>query len=155
MDGRNPRSTASIGGHPLHPMIIPFPIVCFVGTLVADIFYVSNHVQGWATASNWLLGFGIGFAALAAVTGLTDYMGDEHIRRLGVALRHMLANVTAVVLEVVNFVIRLSDQSKIDSIGIILSAVTVVVLVYSGWLGGEMVYRHRVAVLDRPDDPAA
>jgi uncharacterized membrane protein len=152
MYGNNPRSTAAIGGHPLHPMIIPFPIVCFVGAFVADIFYVSNNAQGWATASNWLLGFGLGFAALAAATGLTDYMGDDRIRRLGVALRHMLANVTAVVLEVVNLAIRLVDQSKIESIGIFLSGATVLVLLYSGWLGGELVYRHRVGVQETTDE---
>jgi len=147
----HPRSTAKIGGHPIHPMLVPFPIVCFVGAFVADIFYVSNHAGGWATASNWLLGFGLGFAALAALTGLTDYMGDERIRRLGAALQHMLANVTAVVLEIVNLLIRLSDPSKIDSTGIILSGVTVLILLYSGWLGGELVYRHGVGVRDRPN----
>ena len=152
MNGSNPRSTAAIGGHPIHPMIIPFPITCFVGAFVTDIFFVSNHAQGWATASNWLLGFGLAFAALAAATGLTDYMGDDRIRRLGVALRHMLANVTAVVLEIVNLVIRLSDQTKIDSVGIFLSGATVLVLLYSGWLGGELVYRHRVGVQDAGSD---
>src|SRR6185312_14584014 len=49
-------------------------------------------------------------AALAAVTGLTDYLGDERIRRLGDALKHMLANVTAVVLELVNLLLRLNNN---------------------------------------------
>ena len=35
----NPHSTARIGGHPIHPMLVVFPIACFVGTLVTDIAY--------------------------------------------------------------------------------------------------------------------
>ena len=62
----HPRSTAQIGGHPIHPMLIPFPIVCFIGTLVTDIVFVNNGDPGWATASRYLLGIGLVMAALAA-----------------------------------------------------------------------------------------
>src|SRR3954464_5426163 len=105
--GGHPQSTAKIATHPVHPMLIPFPIVCFIGTLITDIAYTRNPDPGWATASHWLLGVGLVMAALAAIAGLTDYLGDERIRRLSDALKHMLANVTAVVLEVVNLVLRL------------------------------------------------
>src|SRR5207253_4220194 len=100
--GDHPQSTAKIADHPIHPMLIPFPIVCFVGAFVTDIVYSRNSDPGWATASMWLLGVGLVMAALAAVAGLTDYLGDERVRRLGDALKHMLANVTAVVIELVN-----------------------------------------------------
>jgi len=79
-------------------------------------------------------------------------MGDDRIRRLGKALRHMLANVTAVVLEAVNLVLRIDDPGFIRDTGIILSGVVVLILVYSAWLGGEMVFRHRVGVIDDRDD---
>ena len=154
MYGSNPRSTAQIGGHPLHPMLVPFPIVCFVGAFVTDIIFLNTREQGWATASNWLLGFGLATAALAATTGLIEYMGDDRIRRLGAALRHMIANVTAVVLEIVNLMVRLTspDDEAIGDLGIYLSGVVVLVLLYSGWLGGELVYRHRVAVQEAADE---
>ena len=144
----HPRSTAKIGGHPIHPMLIPFPIVCFIGALVTDIVFLNNHDAGWATASRYLLGVGIVMAALAAVAGLTDFMGDDRIRRAGDAVKHMLANVTAVVLEIVNFFVRLNNDSAISGIGIILSAVVVVILIYSGWKGGDLVYRHGIGVDD-------
>lgn len=147
----NPRSTAKIAGHPIHPMLIPFPIVCFVGTLVTDVVYSRSHDAGWATASHWLLGIGLLMAALAAVAGLTDYLGDDRIRRLGAALKHMLANVTAVVLEVVNLVLRLNNPDFILSTGIWISAVVVLILLYSGWLGGELVFRHGIGVHDSPN----
>jgi uncharacterized membrane protein len=147
--GDFPHSTAKIGGHPIHPMLIPFPIVCFIGVLVTDIVFLNNQDPGWATASRWLLGIGIVMAALAAVAGLTDFMGDDRVRRLGDAVKHMLANVTAVVLEIVNFFIRWDNDSAIGGLGIILSAIVVLILVYSGWKGGDLVYRHGIGVHDR------
>ena len=102
IDHGHPRSTAQIGGHPLHPMLIPFPIVCFIGTFLADIIYAQTGDGGWASASYWLLGIGLATAALAATAGVIDYLGDDRIRRLGDALKHMLANVAAVVIEAVN-----------------------------------------------------
>ena len=151
MYGNNPRSTAQIGGHPIHPMLIPFPITCLVGAFVTDLIFLNTGDRGFATASHWLIGFGIGTALVAAAAGLIDYMGDDRIRRLGVALQHMLANVTAVVISIINFAIRLDDPGDIASLGVILSGVVVLILLYSGWLGGHMVYRHRVAVQETPD----
>src|SRR3954468_1139409 len=107
---RHPHSTAKIADHPIHPMLIPFPIVCFVGTFVTDIVYSRNLDPGWATASHWLLGVGLVMAALAAVAGLTDYLGDARLRTLSDALKHMIANVTAVVLEAVNLALRIHDN---------------------------------------------
>ena len=103
----------------------------------------------WARASEWLLGFGLFTAAIAAGTGLTDFMGDDRIRRLGDAVKHMLANVTAVVVAAINLLIRLTTPDSVLDIGIYLSGLTVLILLYSGWKGGELVYVHRVAVHDR------
>jgi uncharacterized membrane protein len=129
-------------------MLIPFPIVCFIGTFVTDIVYTRNHDPGWATASHWLLIVGLVMAALAAVAGLTDFLGDDRIRRLGDAVKHMLANVTAVVLELVNLVLRLRDPAFIDSTGVYISGIVVLILLYSGWKGGDLVFRHGIGVRD-------
>jgi uncharacterized membrane protein len=145
----NPKSTAPIGGHPIHPMLIPFPIVCFVGALVTDIVFLNNGDAGWAEASRWLLGIGLVMAALAAVAGLTDFMGDDRVRRLGDAVKHMIANVTVVVLEIVNLVLRLKNDDAVGGIGVWLSLVAVLLLLYSGWMGGQLVFVHRVGVRDR------
>ena len=145
----HPHSTAKIATHPIHPMLIPFPIVCFVGTFITDIVYSRNLDPGWATASHWLLIIGLVMAALAAAAGLTDYLGDDRIRKLGDALKHMLANVTAVVLELVNLILRLNNSDFIASTGVYISGVVVLILLYSGWKGGDLVYRHGIGVHDR------
>jgi uncharacterized membrane protein len=144
----HPRSTARIATHPIHPMLVPIPIVCFIGAFVADIIFTRNGEPGWATASHWLLGVGLGGAALAAVAGLTDYLGEPRVRALSDALKHMIANVLAVLIEVFNLLLRLGNPDFIASTGVYLSGVVVLILLYSGWKGGELVYRHGVGVLD-------
>lgn len=141
----HPRSTARIADHPIHPMLIPFPIVCFVLAFVVDVL-ISRGDTGLFAASKWLLGIGLLFAALAAVAGVVDFLGDDRIRRLGDALKHMIANVTAVVLELVNLVLRLRDPEFVASTGVYISAIVVLLLLYSGWKGGNLVYRHGVGV---------
>jgi uncharacterized membrane protein len=143
----HPRSTAQIGGHPIHPMLVQFPIVCFIGTLVTDIVYSQGANAGFATASRWLLVVGLVMGALAAVAGLTDFLGDKRIQA-GDAVKHMLANVTAVVLEVVNLALRLNNDAFIASTGVYISVVVVLILLYSGWMGGKLVYRHGIGVND-------
>jgi uncharacterized membrane protein len=144
---RHPQSTAKIAGHPIHPMLVQFPIVCFIGVLVTDIVFVNNQNPGWATASRYLLVIGLVMAALAALAGLTDFLGDKRIQGAD-AIKHALANVTAVVLELVNLILRLHSNDPIPRIGIILSAIVVLILLYSGWKGGDLVYRHGIGVHD-------
>jgi len=146
----HPQSTARIGTHPIHPMLVPFPIVCFIGALVTDIVFLNNHDHGWATASRYLLGIGLVMAALAAVAGLTDFFGEKRIQGSD-AIKHMLANVTAVVLELINLFIRLHSDPAISKIGIYLSVIVAVILLYSGWKGGDLVYRHGMGVNDNSD----
>jgi uncharacterized membrane protein len=145
----HPRSTARIGDHPIHPMLIPFPIVCFILTFVLDILYARGDT-GVASISNWLLGIGLVMAALAAAAGLTDFLGDKRIQGAD-AVKHMLANVTAVVLEVVNLVLRLRNPDFIGSTGVYISLVVVLILLYSGWKGGDLVFRHGIGVRDTPN----
>jgi uncharacterized membrane protein len=146
-DHGHPHSTARIGGHPIHPMLVMFPIVCFIGTLVADIVFLSGHDVMWAIASRYLLGIGIIMAALAAVAGLTDFFGDKRIQGSD-AIKHMLANVIAVILSIVNFFVRLHSDAPIRGIGIVLSIIVVLILLYSGWKGGDLVFRHGIGVSD-------
>src|SRR3954451_3035280 len=88
---RNPQSTAQIAGHPLHPMLIPFPIAFLVATFVCDLIFWRTGNPAWATASLYLIGAALVMAALAAVAGLTDFLGDDRIRDISVAWHHMIA----------------------------------------------------------------
>jgi uncharacterized membrane protein len=148
----HPHSTAKIGDHPIHPMLIPFPIACFVLAFAADVAFLRTANPFWATGSKWLLLVGLVMAALAAVAGLTDYVGDAKLRASSDALKHMLANVTAVVLEVVNLVLRVGNSDFISSAGVYISGVVVLILLYSGWKGGDLVFRSGVGVRPTSED---
>ena len=148
---RNPKSTASIAGHPIHPMLIPFPIAFFVATFACDVaFWVTGSV-GWFEPTMWLLGAGVIIALLAAVMGLIDLLGEAQIRALGTAWWHAGGNVLAVVIEIINWVLRYGQGSKaVLPTGTILSLVVVLILLFTGWKGWEMVYRAHVGVSDAP-----
>jgi uncharacterized membrane protein len=155
MPTRNPVSTANILGHPLHPMLIPFPIAFFVATFVCDLVWWATRNPGWPTAALYLLGAGLIMAALAALAGLTDFLGDGRIRALAPAWHHMIGNVIAVLLSLWNWWRRYEaadTAAVVLPMGLVTSLVVVLILLYTGWQGWEMVYRHRVAVYDNSTD---
>jgi uncharacterized membrane protein len=152
----NPKSTASIAGHPIHPMLIPFPIAFFVATFVCDLAYWQSPNDAWVTATLWLLGAGLVIAVLAAVAGLTDVLAEPRIRALNDAWWHAGGNVLVVLIELYNFYARYSEgSSAIVPKGLVLSLIVVCILLFTGWKGWEMVYRYRVGVADAADSPSA
>jgi uncharacterized membrane protein len=95
----------------------------------------------------WLLIAGLVMAALAALVGLTDFLNDRRIRQLSAAWHHMIGNIVAVVIEAVNLWQRLEKGPDfVLPTGLILSAIVTLLLLYNGWRGWEMVYRHHVGV---------
>lgn len=150
MSLENPKTTARIAGHPIHPMLIPFPIAFFVGAFAADVGYWRAGNAFLAQGAAWLLGAGLVTAALAALAGLTDFLGSRDIRRLRPAWLHMIGNVIVVLIEAANFLIRLADPAAaVVPTGLGLSLVATLLLLFNGWMGWEMVYRHRVGVAER------
>lgn len=146
-------STAKVGGHPIHPMLVPFPIALLTATLVCDIVFLATANPFWATAAIWALGAGVVTGALAAVAGLADFLGNARIRALRDAWHHFAGNAAVLVLSFANLYVRwsaVSVDAKVAPWGIVLSAVVTGLLLYTGWKGGEMVYRHLVGVTAAP-----
>ncbi|MEY9426423.1 putative membrane protein [Bradyrhizobium ottawaense] len=108
----NPKTTAAIGDHPLHPMLIPFPVACLVGAPIADLAFIGTGDNFWARAAMWLIGAGIVMALVAAVAGFTDFFSEPRIRRLNDAWYHMVGNLAAVVLALINFYLRYAQGAE-------------------------------------------
>lgn len=145
----NPRSTLTIAGHPLHPMLVPLPIGFLIGALLTDIAFCLTGWAGFAYFSTWLIGAGIVTALLAAIGGFTDFLGDRQIRQIGKAWQHMIGNLVAVAISVANLLVHMRDgAAAVIPLGVILSGLVALLLVFTGWLGGEMVFRHRVGVIE-------
>ena len=143
-DGR-PRSTASIFGHPIHAMLVPFPIVCFIAALLTDIAYVQTANIMWSNFSIWLISGGLLVGGFAALAGLVDYFGDRRVRAIPTATIHALLNISIWVIELFNAFVHSRDGwTSVVPTGITLSAISVALLAISGWLGGALVYKHGV-----------
>ena len=143
----NPRAIVSVRGLPLHVMIVPIPLVCFLATLVTDIAYWQSAAMLWADISAWLLVVGLIFSVCAATTGLIDLFGDRRIRELRAAWIHGLGNIAALVLSTFNALIHTRDAyTSVVPSGLILSALVVAILLVTGWNGWTLVYRHGVGV---------
>ncbi len=143
----NPRSSASIAGHPIHAMLVPIPLVCFVGTLITDLIYWQSAAMMWANFSAWLLTVGLFVSILVVIAGLIDFFGDRRVRAIPSAWIHGLGNAVALVLAIVNAFVHSRDAySSVVPDGLILSALVVLILAVTSWLGSGLVYRHGVGV---------
>ena len=144
-------SPASIGGHPVHPMIIPFPIALWVFSLLADAIYLWRGNPAWRdyVAFYALLGGIIG-AAVAAVPGLIDWLSLTDKAVVKLANWHARLNVIALLIFAGSFYLRTTGGPGLIgnsyTFAIALSVLGVVLITISGWLGGEMVFKHGVAV---------
>jgi uncharacterized membrane protein len=151
-------SPASIGGHPIHPMIIPFPIALWVFSLVADIIYLWRGNPVWRDyiAFYTLLGGIIG-AAVAAVPGILDWLSLKDREVVKIANWHARLNVIALLIFAASFYLRTSGGSEMvngsHTIPFGLSVLGVILITISGWLGGEMVFKHGVAVDSGSESP--
>lgn len=142
------RSTARIATHPIHPMLVPVPIVCFIGALITDIMYAVTAEMMWADFSAWLLIVGLIIGVLAAIAGLIDFLSNRLIRAQMPAWPHMLGNIAVLVLAFFNVLVHTRDAwTSVVPTGLILSIITVLILPVTGWLGWAMVYRHGVGVV--------
>jgi uncharacterized membrane protein len=150
----NPRSTVQIAGHPIHPMLIPFPVAFLVATLFCDLAFWRTGSPFWAAAALWLLGGALLFGALAALAGLTDFLGERRIRELADAWHHFIGNAVAMGLIAVTFYLRFANgEAAVLPEGLLLSLVVVGIFLFTGWKGWEMVYRHHVGVADPSAGP--
>ncbi|MDF5730173.1 MAG: DUF2231 domain-containing protein [Rhizonema sp. PD38] len=141
-------STVAVAGHPIHPILVQFPVAFLVGALLSDAVFWLNSDVFWARASFWLIVGGLVGGLAAALTGMLDFLRIQRVRKRTAGWAHLILNVSALVLTIVNLLLRLNNPvSSILPWGLILSVVVATLLGFSGWYGGELVYRHKVSVI--------
>ena len=139
------KTPGSIGKHPIHPMLVVFPIGLWVFSLVSDFVFLLGNNLLWADIAFYAMLGGFIGALLAAVPGLIDMysIADPQVGKL--AWNHMLLNLTAAAIFGLNLCLRILLQA--DALfPILLSVIGVGVLAIAGWLGGELAYVHGVGV---------
>jgi nitrite reductase/ring-hydroxylating ferredoxin subunit/uncharacterized membrane protein len=142
------RSKAHIKGHPLHPLMIAFPVAFTCGSLVAD---VVGRIGGWPSA--WATGAFLSIAAVvtglvAGVPGFIDYLTVVPPNSSGKkrATQHMLVNVSALVAFAVGWAFRDWNTFQPGVGAMLLEVLGVGLLTWGGWMGGTLVYRNQIGV---------
>lgn len=139
-------SRAALGGHPLHPMMIHFPVAALFGLVASDLGYLLSGDPFWARASLWLAGVGAFGGWLASIAGLVDLFSVRRIRRLVTGWCHAILAVMMLSLASLNWLQRYLAAEQILPWGLYLSLLTALLIVLAAWLGGRLVYEHAVGV---------
>jgi uncharacterized membrane protein len=138
-------SMVAMGGHPLHPMLITFPIAFFIGAFVTDALWWWTRAEFWAYMSFWLLAGGLIGGTLAALSGTADFLLVPQIREHVTSWNHFIWAILAMSMGATNFMLRWDDPlAALVPWGIFTSALTVVALSAAGWLGGNLVFRYLI-----------
>jgi uncharacterized membrane protein len=146
-------------GHPVHPMLIVFPLGLLVAAVIFDAIDIFGGSPVFGQVGFWNLGAGLIGAVLAALTGLVDWTGiPGGTRAKRVGLLHGGINAVVTVLFFISWLVRLNSDTR--SVGGGLFVVEVIALVLggvSGWLGGELVDRLGIGVDPdaNPDAPSS
>jgi uncharacterized membrane protein len=127
-------------------MLVPIPLGLWIFSLVCDLIYIFGWGGAiWDDLAFYTMAGGLVGAFLAAAPGLLDYRSLTLPTVKNVATAHMIMNLAVVVLFAVNLGLRTQYPPGTGAL-VLLSAIGVVLLGISGWLGGELVYVHGVAV---------
>jgi len=143
------QTPASTKNHPWHPILVTMPIGLWIFSLFSDLAaYFHWGGPAWRDVAYYTLAGGIVTALIAAVPGFIDLMSIHESKLKRIGLFHMVINLVIVGLYIVNLLLRRGGATD-STLPMILSAIAVVLLGISGWLGGELVHSYGVSVADR------
>jgi uncharacterized membrane protein len=142
------KSKASIGGHPVHPMLISFPLALWATSFVVDVlFYFLRHPTLLIIAK-FMIAAGCLGAIAAAIPGIIDWLAIKNGGVKRVANWHARLNIAALVVFAISLFLRIGSYSELVgrrlTIPFLLSLVGVILISISGWLGGELVFRYGI-----------
>ena len=140
-------SRAKLFGHPVHQMLIVFPLGLLATSFIFDIVYLATDNTRWADISFWMIASGIVGGLVAAIFGLIDFLaipGGTRAKRIGAM--HGIGNVIVVGLFAASWLYRYDVPMVPEPGAIVLSARAVALALFTGWLGGELVDRLSVGV---------
>lgn len=153
-------SKMAIKHHPLHPMMVPFPLAFLLSPVVTDAAFWWLGDPFWAAVSFWLCAAGFGIGVLAALVGIADFVQIAEARRHVTGWSHLIVAIAALALAAANVRLRLGDPAgAVLPWGIALSAVLALLVAFTGWLGGTLTFRHGIGTywhdLDRKPEEEA
>lgn len=140
-------SYMSITGHPIHPMLIHFPIAALIGLIATDIAFIYTHDFFWARSGRWLVAIGTVGGIFSGLIGLIDLIFVPQIRRLIAGWCHAVLAVMMLSIASLNWLIRFNDPAMyIFPQGMYLSLLTALMITLTSVMGGQLVYEYGVGV---------
>lgn len=141
------KSKAKAFGHPIHPMLIVFPLGLLVTAVVFDVIYLITDNGKWADIAYYMIAAGIIGGLAAAVFGLIDWLTiPANTRAKTVGLWHGFGNVVVVALFAGSWLLRGDEPREPAALALVLSFLGAAIGAVTGWLGGELVDRLGVGV---------
>ena len=143
-------SIVALVGHPLHVMMVHFPVAFVIATLGADVFYWWSGDAFWVRAGLWAAGVAFWTGVAASAVGTAELLLVRGIRLLEASWSHAVAAMTLLAVAGANWGLRLAYPESILPHGLALSALASVMTGFAGWHGGKLVFDHGVGVLVSP-----
>ncbi|NVH72183.1 DUF2231 domain-containing protein [Paraburkholderia sp. JPY432] len=145
-------SAVALVGHPIHVMMVHFPIAFVVATLSVDVIYWWTGDPFWVRAGLWAAGFAFWSGVAASVVGTAELLLVRGIRLKEASWSHAVAAMTLVALAGANWGVRLYYPDEILPHGLVLSVLSSVMTGFAGWHGGKLVFDHGVGILVSPKE---
>ena len=143
----------AVAGHPIHPMLVTFPIAFLLAMVPADLAFIFTGDDFWARLGLWLAGAGFFMGAIAGIAGTIELLIIPGVRRRGASWSHFIAAITLISIAFANWYLRLADPvALIMPIGLSLSILGAVLTAVAGWLGGNLVFEHQIGVVNDDGD---
>ena len=141
------KARATFLGHPIHQMLIVFPLGLLGTSIVFDIMYLITDSGRWADIAYWMIAVGLITGLVAAVFGVIDWTAiPSNTRARKIGLLHGGGNVVVVLLFGISWLLRRDDPQAPELLAILLAFAGVALALVTGWLGGELVDRLSVGV---------
>lgn len=150
-------SRVTLGKHPLHAMLVVFPIAFLTATPLADLAFWWTGDAFWARVAFWLAAAGFLAGSMAAVAGFLDFVLVPRVRQRLAGWTHLLTAVMALSLAGANAQLRYADPVEAAlPWGLVLSAVMAVMVSLAGWIGGTLTFGHGIGTyVHEHDKPPA
>lgn len=140
-------SRMAIMKHPIHPVLVSFPVAFLTMLAPLDVLYLWLQDPFWAQLAFWLNAGGLAFGVLAGLVGTVDLLSIRVVRRHVSAWSHFVVAVMALSLAALGVWLRYPDPAAaVWPWGLLQSSVTLVVVAVAGWLGGTLTFRHGIGV---------
>ncbi|WP_145205928.1 DUF2231 domain-containing protein [Sphingobium sp. B2] len=139
-------SQIAISGHPIHAMLVAFPIALTMCTLGADAFYWWTGDVFWARAALWASGMGFIFGLLAGLSGTVELLLVPGIRARAASWTHFVIAVMLLSILGANWGYRLGVgyEDAVLPWGLLLSAFAAGFTAITGWHGGKLVFDYHI-----------